>query len=158
MNNGIVLDDSGVRDMLDALSTREVMGIQRTALRKAANVLRADARKRLRKDLPSSTTNSGKYSDTLVQGIMTSVTEGNEGMDAKVHIMGTRKQTSGTFRTRFFEGGTKVRKTKKGYNRGKIKALYFFKDAVSATKDKVQSTLDKELSKTIQKIADQQYG
>ena len=145
MNNGILLDDSGVRDMLDALSTREVMGIQRTALRKAANVLRADARKRLRKDLPSSTTNSGKYSDTLVQGIMTSVTEGNEGMDAKVHIMGTRKQTSGTFRTRFFEGG-------------KIKALYFFKDAVSATKDKVQSTLDKELSKTIQKIADQQYG
>lgn len=156
--SNIVLDESGVLDMLDALSTREVMGIQRTALRKAANVLRTDARKRLKKDLPNATTSSSKYSDTLIQGIMTSVREGNEGMDAKVHIMGTRKKTSGTFRTRFFEGGTVVRKTKKGYNRGKIKALYFFKDAVGATKDKVQSTLDKELSKTIQKIADQQYG
>lgn len=153
-----VIDESGVVKMLDALSTKEVMGIQRTALRKAANVLRSDARKRLKKDLPNATISKGKYSDTLIQGVITSVREDKEGMDAKVHIMGTRKQTSGTFRTRFFEGGTKVRKTKKGYERGKIKPLYFFKDAVSATKDKVQSTLDKELSKTIQEIADQQYG
>ena len=156
--NNIELDESGVLDMLDALSTRQVMGLQRTALRKAANVLRTDARKKLRKELPSATRSKGKYSDTLISAIRTSVKEGNEGMDAKVHIMGSRSKTSGTFRTRFFEGGTVERKTKKGYSRGKIKPLYFFQNAIGATKNKVESTLDSELSKTIQKIADKQYG
>ena len=121
-------------------------------------MLRTDARKRLRKELPSATRSKGKYSDTLISAIRTSVKEGNEGMDAKVHIMGSRSKTSGTFRTRFFEGGTVERKTKKGYSRGKIKPLYFFQNAIGATKNKVESTLDSELSKTIQKIADKQYG
>ena len=156
--NNIELDESGVLDMLDALSTRQVMGLQRTALRKAANVLRTDARKKLRKELPSATRSKGKYSDTLISAIRTSVKEGKDGMDAKVHIMGSRSKTSGTFRTRFFEGGTVERKTKKGYSRGKIKPLYFFQNAIDATKNKVESTLDSELSKTIQKIADKQYG
>ena len=156
--NNIELDESGVLDMLDALSTRQVMGLQRTALRKAANVLRTDARKKLRKELPSATRSKGKYSDTLISAIRTSVKESKDGMDAKVHIMGSRSKTSGTFRTRFFEGGTVERKTKKGYSRGKIKPLYFFQNAIDATKNKVESTLDSELSKTIQKIADKQYG
>ena len=153
----INLDESGVLEMLEALSTRQIMGIQRKALRKAANVLRTDARSKLRKALPNAS-KKGKYSDTLVSAIMTSVKEGNEGMDAKVHIMGSRSKTSGTFRTRFFEGGTVVRQTKKGYNRGKIKPLYFFQNAVGATKNKVESTLDTELSKSIQEVADKQYG
>lgn len=81
--------------------------------------------------------------------MLSSTYEVKDGMEAKVHVMGTRSKSSGTFRTRFFEGGTKTRKTKKGYNRGKIKALNFFSDARSATKNKVQSTLDDELTKTI---------
>ena len=121
-------------------------------------MLRTDARKKLRKELPSATRSKGKYSDTLISAIRTSVKEGKDGMDAKVHIMGSRSKTSGTFRTRFFEGGTVERKTKKGYSRGKIKPLYFFQNAIDATKNKVESTLDSELSKTIQKIADKQYG
>lgn len=154
----IIVDDTGVTEMLDALSTRQIMGIQRKALRKAANVLRTDARSKFRKELPSASRKSKKYSDSLIKAIMTSVKEGDEGIDAKVHVMGTRSKTSGTFRTRFFEGGTEVRKTKKGYNRGKIKPLNFFQSAVDSTRNKVQSTLDSELSKTIQEIADKQYG
>ena len=78
-------------------------------------------------------------------------------MEAKVHIMGVRDSSSGTFRTRFFETGTVQRKTKKGYNRGKIKPINFFGSAIDASKDKVVSTLDEELSKAIQKIADKNY-
>ena len=154
----IFVDDTGVTEMLESLSTRQIMGIQRKALRKAANVLRADARSKFRKELPSASRKSRKYSDSLIKAIMTSVREGDEGIDAKVHIMGSRSKTSGTFRTRFFEGGTEVRQTKKGYNRGKIKPLNFFQSAVDSTRNKVQSTLDSELSKTIQEIADKQYG
>lgn len=154
----IFVDDTGVTEMLEALSTRQIMGIQRKVLRKAANVLRTDARSKFRKELPSASRKSKKYSDSLIKAIMTSVKEGDEGIDAKVHIMGSRSKTSGTFRTRFFEGGTEARQTKKGYNRGKIKPLNFFQSAVDATRNKVQSTLDSELSKTIQEIADKQYG
>lgn len=73
--------------------------------------------------------------------------------------MGKRSKSSGTFRTRFFEGvRDTIRKTKKGYNRGKLKHLNFFGNAIDTTKSKVQDTIDTELSKSIQAIADRKYG
>ena len=132
------------------------MSIEKKALRKAANELRKEARSNLRRTLPNAT-KRGKYKDTLVQGVLSSTYEVDEGMEAKVHIMGVRDSSSGTFRTQFFETGTIQRKTKKGYNRGKIKPINFFGSAIDASKDKVASTLDEELSKAIQKIADKKY-
>lgn len=156
--SNIDLDESGVIEMLEALSTKKIMGLEKKVLRKAANIVRKDARKRLRTDLPNAS-KKGKYSDTLMQGIMTSVREVKDGVDAKVHTYGSTKKTSGTFRTRFFETGTNERITKKGKKkRGRIKALYFFRDAVTSTKGQVQSTIDTELSKVIQNIADKHYG
>ena len=155
--NNLEVDVSGARELLESLSTKKVLGIEKKVLRKAANELRKVARSNLRKALPNAS-KKGKYSDSLVQGVLSSTYEVKDGMEAKVHVMGTRSKSSGTFRTRFFEGGTKTRKTKKGYNRGKIKALNFFSDARSGTKNKVQSTLDEELTKTIQEIADKKYG
>lgn len=155
--NNLDVDITGAKQLLESLSTKKIMGIEKKALRKAANVLRKQARSNFRKVLPMAS-KSGKYSDTLLQGVLSSTVEGKDGVDAKVHIMGSRKKTSGTFRARFFEGGTQVRKTKKGYNRGKLKAYNFFAPAVSSTKDKVLNTLDTELSKTIQQIADKKYG
>lgn len=156
--NNLDLDITGVKKMLEELSTKKIMGIEKKALRKAANELKKDARKKLKKEVPKANKVGSKYSDTLVQGVMASTFEVKDGMEAKVHIMGSRSKTSGTFRTRFFEGGTTTRKTKKGYNRGKLKATNFFASARTATKGKVQTTLDAELTKTIQAIADKKYG
>lgn len=108
----IELDEDGVIEMLEALSTKKLMGIHKKVLRKAANIVRKDARKRLKEALPNAS-RKGKYSDTLLQGVMSSVREVREGVNAKVHAMGSTKKTSGTFRTRFFEGGTVVRMTDK---------------------------------------------
>ena len=150
------LDESGAIEMLESLSTKKIMNIEKKALRKAANELRKEARSNLRRAMPNAN-KRGKYKDTLVQGVLSSTYEVAEGMEAKVHIMGVRDSSSGTFRTRFFETGTVQRKTKKGYNRGAIKPINFFGSAIDASKDKVASTLDEELSKAIQKIADKKY-
>lgn len=157
MSNGSFdLDESGAIEMLESLSTKEIMSVEKKALRKAANELRKEARSNLRRALPNAN-KKGRYKDTLVQGVLSSTYEVSEGMEAKVHIMGIRDSSSGTFRTRFFETGIVQRKTKKGYNRGKIKPINFFGSAIDATKDRVISTLDEELSKAIQKIADKKY-
>ena len=103
--SNIIVDDTAVKEMLEALSTKKILGIEKKALRKAANELRKTSRANLRKELPKAN-KKGKYNDTLIDGVRSSVYEVTEGMEAKVHIMGSRKKTSGTFRARFFEGGT----------------------------------------------------
>ena len=72
--------------------------------------------------------------------------------------MGSRKKTSGTFRARFFEGGTDLRKTDKDQSRGSLAPKLFFSSAITATKNQVESTIDTELSKVIQAIANKKYG
>lgn len=48
MSDGISVDVSGAKEMFESLSTRKIMGVQKKALRKAANVVKKDARARLR--------------------------------------------------------------------------------------------------------------
>lgn len=158
MSDGISVEVSGVTEMLDALSTRKIIGMQKKVLRKAGNVVKKDAKAKLRQSLPKASKRNPKYSDTLLDAIRVSVWEDNTGAYSKVHTMGSRKKTSGTFRARFFEGGTIVRQTKDGKNRGALSPLNFFGSAVTSTKAEVQSTIDTELSRAIQEIANKKYG
>lgn len=48
MNDGISVDVTGAKDMLESLSTRKIMGMQKKVLRKAANVVKKEAKSRLR--------------------------------------------------------------------------------------------------------------
>ena len=158
MNESISVDVSGAKEMMEALSTRKIMGMQKKVLRKAGNVVKKDAKSKFRSALPNANKKNPKYTDTLLDAIKVSVWEDNNGAYSKVHTMGSKKSTSGTFRARFFEGGTVLRKTAKGQNRGSIAPLYFFTSATNATKNKVESTIDTELSKVIQAIANKKYG
>lgn len=54
------------------------------------------------------------------------------------------------YRLAFFEVGTKDRKTKKGYNRGKIAPNYFFKDAVNSEYNKAVEIIQKSVIDAIQ--------
>lgn len=158
MSDGISVDVSGAKEMLEALSTRKIMGMQKKALRKAGNVVKKDAKSKLRQSLPNASKRNPLYSDTLLDAIRVSVWEDGNGAYSKVHTMGSKKKTSGTFRARFFEGGTVVRQTKESKNRGALSPINFFSSAVSSTKGEVESTIDKELSKAIQDIANKNYG
>ena len=82
----------------------------------------------------------------------------------KVHVLGVRSSGSGTYRARFFEGGTQPRETtedytdslgrtyKKGKPLGRIKALNYFQQAQSAMSN-VTVSLDKVINDLIAKNA-----
>ena len=143
------VDPTELAWVLDKLTGKELVQAQKRTLARAGRLLYKQTQQNA-SSVPKVRVANPKYSDTMYDGIRMSVQDdGDFRYWVKVHILGNRKKTSGTFRLRFFEGGTVTRKTKKGYNRGKIKPLNFFQSAVDSTKNKVQSTLDSELSKTI---------
>lgn len=124
---------------------KEMRKATKTALRKGAQVLAKKTRQLLKSRLPNATKRNKKYRDRLSDGVRYKVDK--NGDIAKVHIMGSRKKGSGTFRLRFFEKGTKVRK-----NRGQIKPLHFFKSAGQQSQNEVNNAVTQHLIETIKKI------
>jgi hypothetical protein len=61
--------------------------------------------------LPAATKRSQNFSDRLIDAIRSSKIK-NEGLGElrlKIHTMGSRKKTSQTYKSRFFESGTQDR-------------------------------------------------
>lgn len=141
------------------LTTKEMKKALKQGVTKAANQLRTATKKSLKQALPKSNV-KGRYNDKLVDAVMRSkVTEDKQHeISTKVHIMGNRNAGSGTFRLRFFEKGTGLRKTRKGYNRGMIKGLFFFQSANTAFQSDYNNILNDEIAKAIDKINKQKLG
>ena len=79
----------------------------------------------------------------LVEGVMMS---GDKPYcEVKVHILGQGY-------LRWFETGTQIRKTSKGYNRGSITALNFFLNAKQSSFSLMQKTINENVDKQINKI------
>lgn len=135
------------------LTTKEMKKALKTGVTKAANQLRTATKKTLKQAFPKSNI-KGRYNDRLIDAVRRSKVEENKQheISTKVHIMGNRDTGSGTFRLRFFEKGTTLRKTRKGYNRGSIKALYFFRDANSQFQQEYDKILTDEIARAIDKI------
>lgn len=145
-----------VFEQLKDFTLKEVKNVQKSALRKIANILKTETKKNLRRALPKSKNRNPKYNDKLIDGVKSSVNKA--GTVAKTHVMGSRKKGSGTFRLRFFEAGTVTRKTRKGYNRGKLKALYFFKTAIPQAKQKQINAIDEAITKKIEQINKKKFN
>lgn len=73
---------------------------------------------------------SNKYGVGLIEGVNSFLYD-NEATGI-VNILGTRPANDGTWRLRFFEGGTDFRKSKHGKNYGKIRPAHFFANAVNS--------------------------
>ncbi len=105
------------------------------------------------------------YKDKLIDAVRISkIKVDGDTVTTKVHVLGVRSSGSGTFRARFFEGGTQARETskeytdslgrtyKKGKPLGRIKALNYFQQAQSAMSNLTVS-LDKVINDLISKNA-----
>lgn len=141
--NNLSVDIKDLKSMINQLQTSDLYKIERTALRKSARILYDNAKTGLLNKVPKPTQLNPKYSDTLADALRMSIHQDNtNNFYFTVHIMGTRKKGSGTFRTRFFESGTAPRKTRKGYNRGSLKATNFFADAVNGSESSVIKAIE----------------
>ena len=159
--SNLQIDDKQILELFKDLSPKKQKQVHKNALRKSANILVKQAKQNLR-DVTSKykskstnlkngwhikTNRNGKVTvKSLQDGIKLKVSQ--EAEQAKVHIMGD-------FRLKWFELGTNVRQTKKGYNRGQMSPSYFFKNAREATELEISNTLQNNIRESILKAARQ---
>lgn len=153
--DGITLTISGTFKGAFEEIANQMPNIEKRALYHAAYYLRDEIRKSFKSKLPKADQRNPRYSDTLVDAIgFTKV----DGASLNVNAMGTRKSGSGTYRTRFFEAGTKDRyqKTRNGIRLkkkkfiGKITGTYFFRNTVEANRENIVNIMRDVISKYVQ--------
>ena len=146
--NGIKVDDREVIKALSKLSFKQMNKAYKEGMKKALDPILKQTKINLRKsgiknvNKPYIGKNGKKY-PSMIQGVKTSVYIGDtEDSYGKVHIM---KE----FRLKWFEKGTSIRKTSKGWNRGSIKPKWFFASAVSQRSKEAVSNLDENIRNSI---------
>ena len=165
----VEIDLTELEKTIDRLSGKDMVKAQKRALSRAGRLLYRQTQQNVSSLVPNAKSSSTKYSDTLYDGVRMSVNQDSDfRWFLKVHIMGSRSKSSGTFRLRFFEGGTVPRKTKNAYtdslgrtypagqNRGQLKAHNFFSAAISSKQSEVIDAIQQNLLEEIEKISNNQ--
>ena len=149
MTNGIKVDDKEVIQALSRLSFKQMNKAYRTGMKKSLDPILKQTKTNLRGsgiknvNKPYISRKTGKKYLSMVQGVKSSVYIGEtEDSFGKVHIM---KE----FRLKWFEKGTNIRRTRKGYNRGSISPKWFFRDAVSQRSAEAAASLDDNIRESI---------
>lgn len=147
---GIKVDDKDVIKALANLSFKQMNKAYRDGMKKALDPILKQTKANLRKsgiknvNKPYIGKNGNRYI-SMMQGVKTSVYIGKtEDSFGKVHIM---KE----FRLKWFEKGTQIRKTSKGWNRGDIKPKWFFASAVRQRSNEAERSLDENIRESILK-------
>lgn len=166
----ITVDATQVNALFKALTGKEQKQAITGALRSSARILQKETESQFRKNvningiMVRKTTKSGK--EKLKWKRIATIKVDTKEPSAMVHIMAD-------FRAKFFEMGTKGRRTKgrkitgefvvgkrryrtrsgKGGYRGKIKAGHYFQKAQELTEKRIFSNMDNEMTKSIIRIA-----
>lgn len=151
---GITLRISGeltgpLKEMQEILPRMEKRALYRTAY-----FLRDKIRESLVSSIPKATQPNPKYNDTLVDAVQFTRVD---GASLNINAMGNRNKGSGTYRTRFFEEGTRDRyqKTRNGVKLkkrkfiGKIKPTHFFQNAARANESAAVQLMQDVISEYI---------
>ena len=148
INGSVTVDDKEIIKALSNLSFKQMNKAYRNGMKKALDPILKQTKQNLRNsgirnvNKPYIGKNGKKYI-SMLQGVKTSVYIGDtEDSYGKVHIM---KE----FRLKWFEKGTQLRKTRKGYNRGDIKPKWFFATAVRQRQNEVVNNLDENIRNSI---------
>ena len=153
MNGGIKVDDKDVIRALSNLSFKKMNKAYKDGMKKSLDPilkqtkvnLRASGIRNVNKPYVDK---NGKTYKSMMQGVKSSVYIGNtEDSWGKVHIMRE-------FRLKWFEKGTQIRKTSKGWNRGSISPKWFFRTAVNQRSKEAIDNLDENIRNSIIKAWD----
>lgn len=162
MKGALETDILKVWESFSQLTASEMTKAVKRALNKVAAQLQSQTKSNLAGMVKSDTGSKGKFSDRLSDGVIRRKAGGmyDEEMSVIVHIMGTQASTSGTYRLRFLENGTKERYatkykgaplTKPRYT-GAIKPMKFFKAANDMIEPQLEHIYTEEIGAAIQKI------
>ena len=148
ISGSVTVDDKEIIKALSNLSFKQMNKAYRNGMKKSLDPILKQTKQNLRNsgirnvNKPYIGKNGKKYI-SMLQGVKTSVYIGDtEDSYGKVHIM---KE----FRLKWFEKGTQLRKTRKGYNRGSIKPKWFFATAVRQRQNEAINNLDENIRNSI---------
>lgn len=165
-NVGIYAETEAVEEMLSFFTSDQCTDLYKRALGTVARDYKETAKNYFKSSMPSAARGSQHgYKDKLIDALRISkIKVEGDTVSTKVHVLGVRSSGSGTFRARYFEGGTQSRETskeytdslgrtyKKGKPLGHIKALNYFQQAQTAMSNLTVS-LDKVINDLISKNA-----
>lgn len=160
------VDTRSVLKMFAELDSRRQKQAHRSALRIGVNILVKEARETLKMAVKNPDSKNWWNGKTLKSGIKSSVNR--EATEGKVHIMRD-------FRLKFFEMGTKRRRTSgrnnakvrgktpkyrqyKPSNRGSIKPFRFFRRARNQKEKEIEENMNNILAESIKRINEQFKG
>lgn len=148
-------DSDKVFNLFKEMTVSQITKAYKHSLYEGGIILKTKTIETLKQKLPKSTEQNPKYKDTLIDAIHLNIAKSkkNGEPESSVHVLGSRETGSGTFRTRFFEGGTveRLRKTTKT-SLGKIKPLNFFNESFHSVGNQVTEKIIETLSETIKQI------
>lgn len=151
-------DPSQIMKMFEEFDEKSRKKVFRGTLQKAAGILVRETRKKLKEHIGEAANHKNYWNGKkLSAGVRYKVARNNRMV--KVNILND-------YRLKFFELGTAQRynRTRNGYslkkkaNRGSIQPMYFFKDAKASSEQRVFSTINENLAKTIERINKKRYG
>lgn len=125
---------TSIEEMFPQLSEQERRRILMKALTAGAMELKQKTVSLFKERVPGA-------SNEMLQGVR--LKKNNAYTEVDVHIMGE-------YKNKWFEKGTAARKTKKGYNRGRIEGKYFFRDArqdTTSVENKVMDSIKNSLDR-----------
>ena len=152
MSENVQVNMESVKAMLSELEPRHMKKVRREVLKKSATKLVKATRKNLKSVTKRANSRNWWNNKTLQSGVRYRINQ--DVSEVKIHIMGD-------YRLIFLEKGTVLRYTtgkkpsrrqkRKAY-RGKINAKWFFKNARSSTQHDIESEINEEISKAVEKI------
>lgn len=163
----VQFDASRFYDFVQNMDRKTMNRAERDALRKSVQVVSRQTKRNLRARWTASSSTKGGRKPS--EGVVANVQKSTGGeLYGQVHIMGTGRKESRGYLLRFFEMGTvdrfakvrsrayrgrttsELRATGNAY-RGRIRALWFFRDAVNATRKEVFSDIDDRMQAAVAK-------
>lgn len=171
MNNSsqptVQVDASRFYDFVEHMDKRTLTKAEKEALRKSVGIVKTATLRNLRGRWKGANSNKGGQRPS--RGVVANVQKATSGeYYGQVHIMGNGGSGERGYLLRFFEMGTldrftkvrsrayrgravnELRSARMGY-RGRIRALWFFRDAVASTKQQVFGELDERMQAAVAK-------
>ena len=149
----VEVDVEKINRLLIQLNDKDAKKAIKSAIRKSALIIRKGAQNKLVSIFPNANnavTRNGISYKPLKNDINIAVYKNASG--ARIDLLDKRKKGARSYSLRFIEMGTQERATKKGMNRGSMKAYNFFSDAISSTKSAAESSLEQNVIAAINKV------
>jgi len=131
------------------LTDKRINQAARHGVSMALNVIKDKTKSNIKGSYFRSAT-SQHYPVGLIEGVKAYLYQGEA--TGFVDILGNTRTNDGTWRLRFFENGTKQRKSKNGRTYGALKGAYFFSNAYASIGSDAITTIQQAVSEAVEEI------